>query len=173
MKKFILICICFSVWLSALPADAESKKVIGWLEMVRIYPGNLKMRAKMDTGAKSSSINVYKLQKFERAGETWINFEIREKTKNKKGKSATFEKKVIDSVKIKKKGGGLEERIVVKLEICLAGVHKEIEVGLLDRSNFHYQVLIGRTDLENIFVIDPAEVFTHKPDCKITVKMDQ
>jgi len=128
------------------------------------------MRAKLDTGAKSSSINVYNLKKFEREGETWVRFELRERRKDQKGISAAFEKKVIDSVKIKKKGGGLDNRIVVKMDICIAGMRKEIEMSLLDRSNFNNQVLIGRTDLEKHFIIDPSAVFTHKPDCKAPVK---
>lgn len=172
MKKGILTILCFSLSLSVSPSYAEGEKVIGWLEMVRIYPGNLKMRAKMDTGAKSSSLNAYNLKKFERGGETWVTFELRERTKERKGKSAKFEKKVIDLVKIKKKGGGLEERIVIKMDICMAGVYKEIEMSLLDRSNFHYQVLIGRVDLENIFIVDPSVVFTHQPNCKVPVEQN-
>lgn len=125
----------------------------------------------MDTGAKSSSINVYNLKKDERDGANWVEFELREKTKNKKGKRITIEKKVIDSVKIKQKGGGLEERIVIKMEICISGIHKEIEMSLLDRSNFNYQVLIGRADLENDFIIDSSVEFSRKPECKMPVEI--
>lgn len=172
MKRLILTIIYFSICLSVLPTSAESRKVVGWLEMVRIYPGNLKMRAKLDTGAKSSSINVYNLKKFESNGERWVSFELREARKDKKGKSATFEKKVIDSVKIKKKGGGIDKRVVVKMDICIAGIYKEIEMSLADRSNFNYQILIGRTNLEKDFIVDPSNTFTHQPDCKVPVELN-
>jgi hypothetical protein len=161
------------VSLSLPLTGAEGREVVGWLEMVRIYPGNLKMRAKLDTGAKSSSINVHSLKKFMRNGETWVSFELREKRKDKKGKTMAFEKKVVDSIRIKKKGGGAVERVVVKMEICLAGIYyKEIEMSLANRSNFNNQILIGRKDLAAHFVVDPAAVFTRKPDCKIPVKLD-
>jgi hypothetical protein len=113
---------------------------------------------------------VYNLKKFESNGELWVSFELREARKDKKGKSATFEKKVIDSVKIKKKGGGVDKRVVVKMDICIAGIYKEIEMNLVDRSNFNYQILIGRTDLDSDFIVDPSNTFTQKPDCKIPIK---
>jgi hypothetical protein len=171
MKRSILTITTMAIFLTALTLNAEGRKVVGWLEMVRVYPGNLIMRAKLDTGAKSSSINVYNLKKFERNGETWVSFELKERRKDQKGKNLTFEKKVIDSVKIKKKGGGLDKRIVVRMDICIAGIRQEIEMSLLDRSNFNNQVLIGRTDLFEHFIIDPSKVFTHKPDCKIPVQL--
>lgn len=172
-KKCVLLSICSYLLLSLVPVHVESKEIIGWLEMVRIYPGNLKLRAKIDTGAKSSSINVHNLKKIMRGEEAWVNFELREKTKSGNNDKIVLEKKVLRSVKIKRKGGGLEERYVVHLEICLSGIHKEIEMNLMDRSNFNYQVLIGRTDLENEFIVDPSAKFTHKPVCKISVKLDR
>ncbi|MBU1196206.1 MAG: RimK/LysX family protein [Proteobacteria bacterium] len=173
MKKHILILICFTFLVSVSPVSAQSREVLGWLEMIRVYPGNMKLRAKMDTGAKSSAINAYDLKKFERDKETWVSFELRDHSKKAKPKTILLEKKVIDSVKIKRKGGGLEERLVVNMEICLGGIHKEIRMSLIDRSNFNYQVLIGRTDLENDFIIDPSATFTHKPLCRVPVQMDR
>jgi hypothetical protein len=172
MKKFCLLCIFFCITMWAASLWAGGKEAIGWLEMVRIYPGNLKIRAKMDTGAKSSSINVHNLKLFERNGETWAKFELREKTKKNRGETVVLEKKVIDSVKIKKKGGGLQERVTVKMEICISGIRKEIEMSLTDRSNFNYQVLIGREDLADDFIIDPSAAFTRKPQCKIPVDLN-
>lgn len=125
----------------------------------------------MDTGAKSSSINAYNLHRFQRGDEMWVSFELKEKSNKNKGKSVIFEKNVISLVKIKLKGGGVEERVVVKLDVCISGVYKEVEMSLVDRSNFNYQVLIGRADLENVFVVDPSATFTHKPVCKVPVEM--
>lgn len=172
LTKKITLLICFSIFLSLIPVCAESKEVIGWLEMIRIYPGDLKVRAKMDTGAKSSSINVYNLKKQMRGREAWVSFELKENTKKEKSNSIVLEKKVFRTVKIKRKGGGLEERPVVTMEVCLGGLHKLIEMNLMDRSNFHYQVLIGRTDLRNDFLIDPSATFTRKPLCKVSVTLD-
>ena len=166
IKKYILILICSTLFGSMFSLPVESKEVIGWLEMIRVYPGNLKLRAKMDTGAKGSAINAYDLKKFDREKAAWVSFELRDNSKKTTAKQIFLEKKVINTIKIKRKGGGLEERPVINMEICLGGIHKEIEMSLVDRSNFNYQILIGRTDLENDFIIDPSAIFTHKPMCK-------
>lgn len=173
MKKYILVTVCSAFFLSIFSMPADSKDVIGWLEMIRVYPGNLKIRAKMDTGAKGSAINAYNVKKFERDNEASVSFELRNHSKKAKTKQIFLEKKVIDSVKIKRKGGGLEERPVVNIEICLGEIHKEIRMSLMNRSNFNYQVLIGRTDLENMFIIDPSVTFTKKPLCKIPIELDK
>lgn len=173
MKIYILILICSTLFLSMFSMPVESKEIIGWLEMIRVYPGNIKLRAKMDTGAKGSAINVYDLKKFDRKKAAWVSFELRGNSKKTNAKRIFLEKKVIDTIRIKRKGGGLEERIVVNMEICLCGIHKEIKMSLMDRSNFNYQILIGRTDLANNFIIDPSATFTHKPVCKVPVQLDK
>ena len=131
------------------------------------------MRAKIDTGAKSSSINALNMEMFERDSEPWVRFKLSDTSTPEKTKTISLEKKILRSIKIKRKGGGVDERLVVALEICLAGIHKKIEMNLIDRSNFNYQVLIGRTDLENDFLVDPSVTFTRKPVCKVTVKLEQ
>lgn len=173
MKKYILILICSSLFLPMFSIPVESKEIIGWLEMIRVYPGNLKLRAKMDTGAKGSAINVHNLKKFDREKAAWVSFELRDNSKRTTAKQIYIEKKIIDTIKIKRKGGGLEERPVVNMEICLGGIHKEITMSLVDRSNFNYQILIGRRDLKNDFIIDPSAIFTHKPVCKVPVQLDK
>ncbi len=173
IKKYILILICSSLFLPMFSIPVESKEIIGWLEMIRVYPGNLRLRAKMDTGAKGSAINAYNLKKFDREKAAWVSFELRDNSKKTNPKQIFVEKKVIDIIRIKRKGGGLEERPVVNMEICLAGIHKEIKMSLMDRRNFNYQILIGRRDLENDFIIDPSAIFTHKPRCKVPVQLDE
>ncbi|WP_321414048.1 RimK/LysX family protein [uncultured Desulfobacter sp.] len=172
-KKTIVLSICSVFFLSMFSMPADSKEIIGWLEMIRVYPGNLKIRAKMDTGAKGSAINAFNVKKFERDNETWVSFELRDYSKKAKTKHIFLEKKVVDSVRIKRKGGGLDERLVVNMDICLGGVYKEIRMSLMDRTNFNYQVLIGRVDLKNTFIVDPSATFTRKPLCKMPIEIDK
>ena len=63
-----------------LPSDTTSKRIIGWLELVHIYPGRLAIRAKMDTGAKSASLNATGLTEFDRNGEKWVRFTVDDKS---------------------------------------------------------------------------------------------
>ncbi|UCD82655.1 MAG: ATP-dependent zinc protease, partial [Desulfobacterales bacterium] len=59
-----------------------------------------------------------------------------------------------------------ERRPVIRIGICLEKVYKEVEVNLVNRSKFNYQMLIGRSFLEGEFAVDPAKTLTIKTDCR-------
>ena len=146
----------------ACPAVSMDKQVVGWIEGVRIYPGNLLVRAKLDTGAKNSSLNAPRIVQFERHGEEWVRFDVTDR----QGKRATLERKVHRVAKIKQRGAKAEERLVVRLGICLGGVYREAEVNLTDRTGFNYQMIIGRSYLKEGFLIDSSATFTTESNCK-------
>lgn len=162
--KGIMPTIIFSTFILGAPLFAvpQEKQIVGWIEYVGLYPGNLKIKAKLDTGARNSSLNATAIEKFNRNGETWIRFNII----NWKDRTETFEAKIIRVAKIKQHNSEPEKRPVIQLEICLGKVLKEVEVNLVDRSNFIYQMLIGRSFLKDSFIIDPSLKFTVKPKCQ-------
>jgi hypothetical protein len=146
-----------------LPVAAQGKQVVGWLEKVRIYPGNLVIIAKLDTGAKNSSLNVSHVTVFERDGEQWVRFDV----KSRYGKTVTIERKVERVMKIKRHGAKPEKRFAIRLGVCLGDSYKEVEVNLADRSGFLYQMLIGRSFLAGSFVVDSSAKYTTKPNCRV------
>jgi hypothetical protein len=163
MKKLLFsvsIAATAFVLVGALPA--EGKEIVGWLEKVRIYPGNLVIHAKLDTGARNSSLNASHVTVFERDGEQWVRFDV----SSRYGKTVTIERKVQRVVKVKRHGAKPQIRFAVLLGICLGDVYKEVEVNLVDRSGFIYQMLIGRSFLAGNFIVDPAAKYTSKPNCK-------
>jgi hypothetical protein len=151
------ICVGLSVF-----AFAAEKRVVGWIENVSIYPGNMKVKAKLDTGARNSSLNAQNLEQFKRDGENWIRFEL----KNYKNRLEIFEAKVIRTARIKQLNDKPDIRPVIKLGICIGNTYQEVEVNLEDRSGFNYQMLIGRSFLKGSFIIDPERAFTIKPNCQ-------
>lgn len=155
---------CFFILLLILFPDysfAKDKTLIGWIEKVRIYPGDIEFKAKMDTGALTSSINAKNITEFEKDGEEWVRFDI----VNKKNISTTLELPLVREAKIKRHFGKTQKRHVVLLGICLGKLYKETQVNLVDRHGFLYAMLIGRSFLRKDFVIDPAEQFTSSPKC--------
>ena len=60
----------------ALPAAAVEKKVVGWIEKVRIYPGNFVVHAKLDSGAEYCSLDAANLKEFDRNGKRWVRFDL-------------------------------------------------------------------------------------------------
>jgi hypothetical protein len=144
------------------PVTAQGKQVVGWLEKVCIYPGNLIINAKLDTGARNSSLNASHITEFVRNGKQWVRFNVT----NRYGNTATIEKKIHRTVKIKDHDGKPQLRLAILLGISLGSFHKEVEVNLADRSYFNYQMLIGRSFLAGNVIVDPSVKYTTKPICK-------
>ena len=141
---------------------AIAKETVGWVEKVRVYPGDIVLKAKIDSGAKTSSLNCGCTNLIKRDGEKWVSFTIT----NYKGDEIRLERKLERIAKIKRHFGEAQERFVVKLGVCLGNTYKETEVNLIDRSGLNYQMLIGRSFLQDSHVIDPAVTFSRTPDCK-------
>jgi len=141
---------------------AGGKQTVGWVETVAIHPGNLKIKAKLDTGAENSSLNATAIEYFTRDNSTWLKFDIR----NFEGRVETFEAVFTRRAQIKRLGGKSVLRPAIRLGICLGTTYKEIEVNLADRTGFDYQMLIGRSFLEGSFLVDPEVTFLSRPDCK-------
>lgn len=167
--RFLLMC-CLGLMLTTArglgnedtPVSLPSKEIIGWLELIHIHPGQLVLRAKMDTGAKTSSLNATRLTEFDKNGEKWVRFTVTDKN----GTAVVFEEKIRRYVKIKADNGLLQKRPVIRLWLCIGDRMNAAEVNLADRSHLNYQVLIGRTFLQGKYLIDSQRTFTVKPVCQ-------
>ena len=163
MKRFNYYLLVYSFLFLPNLSIAKEKRQIGWVEEVRIFPGELQFKAKIDTGAYNSSINARNIEEFERKGETWIRFEVI----NKNNISSTIELPLVKEVTIKKHFGKKQKRYAVMLGVCLGKTYKETQVSLVDREGFLYAMLIGRNFLRGDFVIDPSSTFTASPRCSV------
>jgi len=159
--SFLLFAPCQSV--------AKELKRIGWIENVRIFPGELQFKAKIDTGAYNSSINAKNIIEFERDGDTWVKFDI----VNKNQISTTVELPLVKEVTVKRHFGKKQRRYAVMLGVCLGKTYKETQVSLVDRKGFLYKMLIGRNFLKGDFIIDPASQFTVSPRCSMPGAEDE
>lgn len=153
--------------LLAGPAGAVSdgdgqRKVVGWVEDVLVFPGEVKIRAKLDTGAKTSSIHAPDLERFEVDGKPWVRFTLT----NRQGDKARVERPVVREAKIKRHFGRQQTRPVISMTLCIAGRLKDVEVNLVDRKGFIYYLLVGRTALRGDFIIDPEKTYRRKLRCR-------
>lgn len=156
LPLLVLLCVGLSPW------SAMAKQVSGYIEKVVIYPGALQVKAKIDTGALNTSLHCTSCdQTFERDGKEWVRFSVT----NWRGESIELERPVIGRTAITRHFGKSQDRLVISLPVCLGGVLKEREVNVVDRSNFNYQMLIGRNFLAGDFVVDPDAKYLLSPDC--------
>lgn len=134
----------------------------GWLENIVLAPWNIKLRAKLDTGAKTSSLHALNIERFKQDGNHWIRFHVENPVDGNPLKP--IELPLIRDVKIKKHKRKAVTRPVVNMDFCLNGQIFSSEFNLVDRSEFNYPVLLGRSMLQQGIVVDPATTFTLQTD---------
>ncbi|MCK5769866.1 ATP-dependent zinc protease [Algiphilus sp.] len=148
-----------------LQANDEIAHVYGWVEKSRIMAMDAEIKAKLDTGALTSSMHATDIERFERDGDEWVRFEVAvEDERDGSDKRETFERPVYRNVIIRG-AGGEERRPVVLMEVCFGSVVHEEQFSLEDRSDMIYPVLIGRRTIQHLGVIDVTRTFLNGADC--------
>jgi hypothetical protein len=141
-------------------------QVVGYLEKVRVPHVDVVFRAKMDTGADTSSMNaeIIDMKKGSQTedGKGYVIFTL----DSDGGKSSHIKRPLVRVSRIKLRGGGLQRRPVIKLDFCIAGVLVHEEVNLSNRENFKYDLLVGRNMIIKAgLIIDSNQTYTSKPNC--------
>lgn len=141
--------------LEPLPAPGtqlQDKLVVGELEDVFFHAPDLILRARIDTGATTSSLDARDVQRFERDGETWVRFQIHAKDADE---PVTLERPRARRVRITQATADEpDRREVVEMRISLGRVTQTAEFTLTDRSGMEFPVLIGRNVLRDLMVVD-------------------
>lgn len=156
-----LLLSCLLVLTVQADEDPGIQQIYSWKEKVRVYPSAMEFKAKLDSGAKTSSLNAFNIEEFKRDDQEWVRFTIQ----NWEKKKQTLERKIVRHVRIKEHDGGTQRRVVVKMGICLGTLYKEVDVNLVDRSHFTTGMLIGRSYMQSHVLIDPASTYTHTARC--------
>lgn len=140
---------------------SESKIIIGAAEYIKIEPPGVTLKARIDTGAKTTSIDARNIIPFERDGKRWVKFSMYDGKQEHK-----VERPVFDTVLIKRHGGESQRRFMIKIRVTAAEVSQLIPVSLTDRSSYEFPILIGRNFLKDYFIVDVAKNNILKKDKK-------
>lgn len=144
--------------------ELDNPTRFGWIEPVLILNDQIELKAKLDSGAKTSSLDATNIEYFEWNGKTWIRFTITDPVLDV---PFTLERPRVRDVLIKRHNTETQRRPVVLMEICIGNYVREVEVNLIDRSRFLYRLLLGRSALEGIAVIDPQSTLLSQPKCTV------
>lgn len=148
-------------------ADADSSRgsepaTLGYIEDAFIGRLGLEMKAKLDTGADTSSLHARDMRIYKKSGkDNWVEFRVI----GKNGRSIRYDQNVISFVRIKLKTGGTQRRPVIHLPLCVGGVSGLAEFTLTDRGNFDYEALIGREFLASRIIVDSGKTFAAAESC--------
>ena len=170
IKNIISLLFVASVLLTSLSSTAATKApadeacadnsglvIIGEAEKVIIKSKDLRLKARIDTGAQTSSLGVVNQQPFERDGKKWLQFSVQDPNS---GKLIEFKRPVVRIAEIKRHGAKAQERYVVRLKISLGSIEMEREFTLADRSKYTFPVLIGRNVLSGKYLVDVSRKFS-------------
>ncbi|TAM58212.1 MAG: ATP-dependent zinc protease [Rhodanobacter sp.] len=132
---------------------------LGWRERLALPQlGIAMLKAKLDTGARSSSLHVDALESFQRGGITWLRFGLH--VGRRHPWNVSCEVPAVDRRAVTDTGGRRTERWFIRSEVQLAGQRFDIDINLTDRRHMLFPLLLGRSALRGRFAVDPALSYT-------------
>lgn len=129
---------------------------LGWREYCSIPElGISRIKAKVDTGARTSCIHAFSVTEFEKDQKAWVRFGVHP---NQKDKTTEIwcEAPVADCREVTDSGGHKEMRYVITSTLLIGEHEFNAELTLTNRDSMSFRMLLGRTAMKNRFVVNPA-----------------
>ena len=138
---------------------ARPPLVVGWRELVRLPElGLTGIPAKIDTGARTSSLHAHVVEDFVRSGERFVRFAV-----DWDGTRHFCEAVHVDVRGITSSNGDQQTRFVIKTPLRIGNLTFRAEISLADRSQMQFPMLIGRTALRRRMVVDSGHSWLQSP----------
>ena len=134
---------------------------VGWREWLSLPELGLPwIKAKIDTGARTSCLHAFQVTPFTRDDEKWVRFGIHPHQKD--SETEVFcEAKVIDERIVSDSGGHKENRYVIMTKVVLSDQHWPIEISLTNRDTMKFRMLLGRTAMNNRIIVNASKSYLH------------
>ena len=132
---------------------ARTRITIGYAEHVALPDwGVVGLAAKVDTGALSSALHVENICEWQ---DGWVSFDIILGGSRRRSRR-NVDAKLARHGQVRSTAGTIENRIFVSTTLRLGEVERVIEVGLVDRTEMNFRMLLGRRALGGRFLVDPG-----------------
>ena len=135
-----------------------TESAAGWREWVSLPElGIPQIKAKLDTGARTSSLHAYDIDRFTRDGVEMVRFKVHPMQRN--SRSVVVEAPRLETRKVRSSSGHETHRDVVRADIEMLGQRWPIEITLARRDTMGFRLLLGRQALKGRFLVDPGRSF--------------
>ncbi len=132
---------------------------VGWREWVGLPDlGINRIKAKIDTGARSSTLHALDVEPFDRDGAAWVRFKVHPRQKDDEFE-VVCEAPLIDEREVKSSTGRVTRRPVVATDLEWMGECWEIELTLVRRDSMGFRCLVGRQAMRKRWIVDPAKSY--------------
>lgn len=135
------------------------RQSIGWREWVALPElGIAAVKAKVDTGARTSALHAFELETYREGGAPWVRFSLHPRQRDTDTVVACSAA-VADTRQVTDSGGHREQRYVIDTELVIGDHHYRAEVTLTPRDDMLFRMLLGRTAIRGRFVVDPGRSY--------------
>ncbi|QFU77901.1 ATP-dependent zinc protease [Halioglobus maricola] len=131
--------------------------IVGAVEWVYVEPAGLRLEARLDTGAETTSIHAENIRLVEKEGKRYVRFIVPDAAT---GDQVNMELRLRRQVLIKQHSGEPERRYVVRMWLTLGEMRSRVDVTLSDRQVFEYSLLVGRNFLVDTAIVDVSRRHT-------------
>lgn len=142
-----------------MSAPPNPQATIGWREWVALPDlGLTEIKAKIDTGARSSALHAFDIEAFSRSGKEMVRFKVHP-YQDDTSRVVVAKAELLDWRQVRNSGGQTQLRPCVSTPVALGGQSWAIELTLTNRDEMGFRLLLGRQALRDRFLVDPGRSF--------------
>jgi hypothetical protein len=139
----------------------EQLPIIGWREQLALPDlGISEVKAKIDTGARSSALHAFDVETFNSNGKRMVRFKVHPYQRDAH-RTVTAEAELLDQRQVRNSGGQTQVRPVIETTVDLNGDRWSIELTLTNRDVMGFRMLLGRQAVRRRFLVDAGRSFLH------------
>ena len=137
----------------------KSRPTIGWREWVALPALAIpRIKVKVDTGARSSALHAFDIERFRRRGAEWVRFGVHPAQREKRP-TVVCEAPLVADRPVRSSTGHRQLRPVILTDVVLGEARWPIEVTLTSRDDMGFRMLLGRSAVRGRFLIDCGRSF--------------